>query len=94
MQEIRTAIDRMESEEQRLLNERLATAKTSNRRLFIVTIAGSALIIALAAVSVLLLRHSLKEQQAAYRVVQATNEGLETRVAERTARLREANEEI
>jgi signal transduction histidine kinase len=48
----------------------------------------------LAGTSVLLLRHSLKEQQDANRMLEATNQNLETIVAKRTALLSEANEEV
>src|SRR5664279_5536577 len=94
MQEILTVIGRMENEEQRLQNVRTAALDNSSRWLLIVTLTGSILILVLAATSVLLLRHSLKEQQDANRMLEATNQNLETIVAKRTALLSEANEEV
>jgi len=94
MQETSTVIGRMENEEQRLQSVRTAALANSSRWLLIVTFTGSILILVLAAISVLLLRHSLKEQQDANRMLEATNQNLETIVAKRTALLSEANEEI
>jgi len=94
MQEISTVIGRMENEEQRLQSVRTAALDNSSRWLLIVTLTGSILILVLAATSVLLLRHSLKEQQDANRMLEATNQNLETIVAKRTALLSEANEEV
>lgn len=94
MQEISTVIGRMENEEQRLQSVRTAALDNSSRWLLIVTLTGSIFILVLAATSVLLLRHSLKEQQDANRMLEATNQNLETIVAKRTALLSEANEEV
>ena len=94
MEESSDLIGRMEAEEQRLLNLRRASSESSNRWLLLITIAGTAAVVALAAASVLLLRRSLKAQQDAYRALEATNRNLEATVEERTAHLREANEEI
>ena len=94
MEDASTLIGSMESEEQRLLSLRIAASDLSNRWLLMITISGIAVIFVLAAASVLLLRRSLKQQQDAYSALDAANQGLETTVAERTARLSEANEEI
>jgi len=59
-----------------------------------VTIAGSCLVIALALVSVFLVRHESRARDAAEARLRDSNINLEATVDERTADLREANEEI
>ena len=94
MEELSTTLYRMEGEQQRLLSRRIANSDISKRWLLVITITGTVVILVLAAASVLLLRRSLEEQRDAYRALDAANQGLESKVAERTTRLREANEEI
>jgi signal transduction histidine kinase len=59
-----------------------------------VTIAGSALVIVLAIISVVLVRRSARARDEAEARLRESNLNLETTVDERTADLREANEEI
>jgi signal transduction histidine kinase len=62
--------------------------------LLVVTIAGAVLIIILAATSVWLVRRSTRDMRRAQEELREANESLEDRIAERTADLQEANEEI
>jgi len=60
----------------------------------LVTIAGSALVIALAAISIFLVRRSARARDEAEALLRDNNINLEATVDERTADLREANNEI
>lgn len=94
MQGIRKLAETMMNEERRLLAERTQASDRLGRLLLLATVAGSALILALAVVSVASLRRSSRERDDAFRLLEETNANLETTIAERTADLREANEEI
>ena len=89
--EIATA---MRSEEERLFALRTANADRSQQIAASVTIAGSGLVIALAGISIFLVRRSAGARDAAEAQLRDNNLNLETTVDERTADLREANEEI
>lgn len=84
----------MRAEEDRLLATRTATADRTQVLASSVTIAGSCLVLALAALSVVLLRQSSRARDEAEANLRDNNANLETIVDERTADLREANEEI
>ncbi|MGY4160731.1 signal transduction histidine kinase [Bradyrhizobium sp. USDA 4461] len=84
----------MRAEEDRLLAMRTATADRTQVLASSVTIAGSCMVLALAALSVVLLRHSSRARDEAEAKLRDSNVNLETIVDERTADLREANEEI
>ncbi|MGJ4932026.1 sensor histidine kinase [Bradyrhizobium sp. HKCCYLS2038] len=91
---MRQTAEVMRSEEERLLAQRTANADASQQLAAIVTIAGSALVIVLAVISVLLVRRSTRARDEAEAQLRDSNLNLEATVDERTADLREANEEI
>ncbi|MBI5319364.1 MAG: CHASE3 domain-containing protein [Bradyrhizobium sp.] len=84
----------MRSEEERLLATRSLAADRSQVLASSVTIAGSGMVIALAGMSIFLLRRSSRARDEAEARLRDTNLNLEAIVAERTADLREANDEI
>ncbi len=84
----------MRIEEDRLFASRTATADRTQQLASIVTVAGSALVIALAAISIFLVRRSSRARDDAEARLRDNNLNLEATVDERTADLREANEEI
>ena len=84
----------MRSEEERLLGLRTANADRSQQLAAVVTIAGSGLVIALAGISIFLVRRSARARDDAEAMLRDNNLNLETTVDERTADLREANDEI
>lgn len=91
---IRDVATAMRSEEERLLGLRTANADRSQQLAAIVTIAGSGLVIALAGISIFLVRRSASARDDAEALLRDNNLNLETTVDERTADLREANDEI
>jgi signal transduction histidine kinase len=91
---IRDTADAMRAEEQRLFALRTTNADHSQRLATLVTIAGSALVVLLATISLLLVRASTRARDAAEAKLREINLNLETTVEERTADLREANDEI
>jgi signal transduction histidine kinase/CHASE3 domain sensor protein/ActR/RegA family two-component response regulator len=94
IEKIHTAIERITSEEQRLLQIRSSDSKRTNFGLLAITLFGTALIIGLAMVSVATVRRSNREREAALLSLQATNAGLEAAVSERTSHLDQAYGEI
>jgi signal transduction histidine kinase len=84
----------MQAEEDRLLAERTKTADRTQQLASIVTVAGSALVIALGAISIFLVRRSSRARDSAEARLRDSNLNLEATVDERTADLREANNEI
>jgi signal transduction histidine kinase len=84
----------MKTEEARLLTDRSATSRNTQFWLVAITLAGLLTIVAVAAVAVVLFRRSTRALQAIQQELAHANEGLEAVVAERTADLQEANEEI
>ncbi|MDO9057573.1 MAG: CHASE3 domain-containing protein, partial [Bradyrhizobium sp.] len=84
----------MSAEEAKLFSLRTASADRSQQLAGIVTIAGSALVIALAGISIFLVRRSADARDEAEALLRDSNLNLENTVDERTADLREANEEI
>ena len=91
---IREAALAMRAEEERLFGARNVAADLSQRIASTVTIAGSALVIALAAISIFLVRQSAGARDRAEARLRDNNLNLEATVDERTADLREANNEI
>jgi len=91
---IREIAEAMRGEEDRLFAQRSATADRSQQLASAVTVAGSALVIALAAVSIFLVRRSARARDDAEARLRDNNLNLEATVDERTADLREANDEI
>jgi len=84
----------MRKEEERLFALRTETADRTQQLASIVTVVGSALVIALAGISVFLVRRSARARDAAEARLRDNNLNLEATVDERTADLREANNEI
>src|ERR1700733_1728979 len=84
----------MRAEENELFALRTATADRTERLASIVTVVGSGLVVALAAISIFLVRRSASARDAAEAQLRDNNLNLETTVDERTADLREANDEI
>jgi signal transduction histidine kinase len=94
VQDIAEASQAMRTEEDRLFAERTATADRTQQLASIVTVVGSALVIALAALSIFLVRRSARARDSAEAQLRDNNLHLEATVDERTADLREANQEI
>jgi signal transduction histidine kinase len=84
----------MRSEEDRLFAMRTVDADRAQVLASSVTIAGSGLVIGLAGLSIFLVRRSSRSRDEAESKLRDNNLNLETTVDERTADLREANEEI
>src|ERR1700751_4141181 len=84
----------MRTEENRLFSVRTATAERTQRLASILTVAGSALVIVLAGISIFLVRRSARARDQAEMLLRDANLNLETTVEERTADLREVNDEI
>ncbi len=91
---IRDAAAAMHQEEDRLFALRTANADQSQKLASTVTIAGSGLVIALAIISIFLVRREGSARDAAEARLRDSNLNLEATVDERTADLREANDEI
>jgi signal transduction histidine kinase len=84
----------MFAEENRLFAQRTEQADRTQVLASSVTIAGSSCVIALAALSIFLVRRSARARDEAEAQLRDNNLNLESTVQERTADLREANEEI
>ena len=84
----------MFAEENRLFAQRTDKADRTQVLASSVTIAGSSCVVALAALSIFLVRRSARARDAAEAQLRDSNVNLESIVSERTADLREANEEI
>src|SRR5690349_10905700 len=84
----------MRTEEERLWIQRSLAADRSQVQASSVTIAGSCMVIALAGMSVFLVRRSARARDEAEARLRDSNLNLETTIDERTADLREANDEI
>jgi len=84
----------MRVEEERLLERRSIAADRSQVMASSVTIAGSSMVIALAGMSIFLVRRSSRARDEAEARLRDNNLNLESTVDERTADLREANDEI
>ncbi|UGV26912.1 GHKL domain-containing protein [Rhodopseudomonas boonkerdii] len=81
-------------EEEKLFGERTQTADRTQQLASLVTVIGSGLVVLLAAVSIFLVRRSSDARDDAEAKLRDNNLNLESAVQERTADLREANEEI
>jgi signal transduction histidine kinase len=84
----------MRAEEERLLATRSIAADRSQVLASSVTIAGSSMVIALAGMSIFLVRRSARARDEAEARLRDNNLNLESTIDERTADLREANDEI
>jgi signal transduction histidine kinase len=85
---------RMRDEEDRLFKLRTASAERSQLLASSVTMAGSGMVIALAGISIFLVRRSARARDEAEARLRDNNLNLESTVEERTSDLREANDEI
>jgi signal transduction histidine kinase len=86
--------DAMREEEDRLFAVRTMNADRSQQLASMVTIAGSALVVLLAGISMFLVRRSARARDEAETQLRENNLNLEATVDARTADLREASEEI
>lgn len=84
----------MRAEEDRLFALRTKTADRTQQMASLVTIIGSALVVALAGISIFLVRRSAGARDEAEAQLRDNNLNLEATVQERTADLREANDEL
>ncbi|MGA2055165.1 MAG: ATP-binding protein [Bradyrhizobium sp.] len=84
----------MRMEEERLFALRTQTADRTEQLASIVTVAGSGLVVLLAGTSIFLVRRSTRARDEAEAQLRDNNLNLEATVDERTADLREANNEI
>jgi signal transduction histidine kinase len=84
----------MRAEEDRLFIQRTRTADSTQQLASIVTVTGSGLVIALAGLSIFLVQRSSRARDEAEAQLRDNNLNLESTVEERTADLREANDEI
>jgi CHASE3 domain sensor protein len=91
---IKDVADAMRAEEDRRFALRTATADRTQRLASIVTVVGSGLVVMLAGISILLVRRSARARNHAEAQLRDNNLNLEATVDERTADLREANNEI
>src|SRR6195952_2367530 len=94
VQKINEVANTMRAEEDRLFTARTETADRTQRLASLGTVAGSVLVILLAAISIVLVRRSARGRDEAEAKRRDNNLNLESTVDERTADLREANEEI
>jgi CHASE3 domain sensor protein len=91
---IKDVADAMRAEEDRRFALRTATADRTQRLASIVTVVGSCLVVMLAGISIFLVRRSARARNHAEAQLRDNNLNLEATVDERTADLREANNEI
>ena len=84
----------MRAEEDKLFAKRTAAADRTQQLASAVTVAGSGLVIALAGFSIFVVRRSARARDDAEAKLRDNNINLEATVDERTADLREANDEI
>lgn len=94
MNSIRDIAIEMRNEENKLFSFRTQEADRTQSLAAIVTTAGSGLVIALAAISIFLVRRSARARDDAEQQLRDNNLNLEAAIDERTSDLREANEEI
>jgi signal transduction histidine kinase len=94
MNDVNQRIVAMIARAESVLREDTANADRATVMLFAVLTIGLFLIATLAAVSLSVLRRSAREVEHAYALLEQANADLEERIAERTADLQEANEEI
>jgi signal transduction histidine kinase len=94
IRQINEIADAMRTEEGRLFLLRTTAADRTQRLASIVTVTGSGLVIVLAAISIFLVRRTARARDHAEMLLRDSNLNLEATVDERTADLREANNEI
>lgn len=94
MEDVRTTIVGIYNQERQQLDKRRADSERTGQYLLLATMLGSALIILIGGASVYLVQRTSRQRDLAQQELQATNDNLETMIAERTSDLREANDEI
>ncbi|GKQ49149.1 CHASE3 domain-containing protein [Bradyrhizobium sp. Ce-3] len=94
MDKVGGALDRLVTEERRLLGLRTEQSKTYGRLLLAIDLAGVVMILLLAVALTLAARRASRELQGALSATKATNLSLEGKVAERTKDLGAALEEL
>ena len=94
MDDIRNRVLGMIAEERRLLDLRRADSARTNTYLLAANLAGTGVILLIGAISVYLVQRSNRQREQARRALLDANDNLEVTIAERTADLREANDEI
>jgi signal transduction histidine kinase len=94
MEDIRTRVLRMIEQERRLLDQRHAESATTSAYLLAVNLAGSALILLIGGISIYLVQRTGRQREQARRELADMNNNLEAKIEERTAELRDANNEI
>jgi Bacteriophytochrome (light-regulated signal transduction histidine kinase) len=94
MKEIDDVAGQMRAEEDRLFVERRTNADRSQSLAASMTWVGSGFVVVLAAISILLVRRSARARDDAEASLRDNNLNLEATIDERTADLREANDEI
>src|SRR5258706_8827207 len=94
MKHIDDLASQMRAEEDRLFVERTTNADRSQSLAASMTWVGSGLVVVLAAISILLVRRSARARDDAEASLRDNNLNLEATIDERTADLREANDEI
>ena len=94
LQRIHTTADEIDAEELRSLRTRSEESRRLNNVLLAFTLAGAALVILLAIVSIRMAHRQTAELRKAHRELEEINASLEGLVLARTAELREANEEV
>ncbi len=94
MEDIRTRVLDMIADERRLLDSRRNDSARTSKFLLAANLAGTGIILLIGAISVYLVQRNSRQREQARRALIEANENLENTVAERTADLREANDEI
>jgi signal transduction histidine kinase len=94
MKQIDDVAGRMRAEEDRLFVERTTNADRSQSLAASMTWVGSGFVVVLAGISILLIRRSARARDDAEALLRDANLNLEATIDERTADLREANDEI
>lgn len=94
MEQIRQQSLTMLNDERALLNQRRADSNRTNAYLMAATLIGAAVIVLIGAISVMLVRRSMRQREQARHALLEANNNLEQTISERTADLRLANEEI
>ncbi|MGI8568949.1 MAG: sensor histidine kinase [Methylocella sp.] len=94
MENIRGIVERMQEEVERQLARDSAQFQQTTRIVLAAELSGMALIVAVALMSFLLSRRSIRDMETAQQELRDNNAALESRVAERTQHLLDANNEI
>ncbi len=94
MNEVRNAIIDLYNTERALLDNRRAESASTNAWLLLATLLGAVAIATIGAVSIYLVQRTGRQREQARAALQDVNQNLEAKIEERTAELREANNEI